>query len=137
MGTTGSLHSPAERPDNNGAGADLRRTVIFPVRLTADEKRQLDALAGDRGLRLAAYIRVTLLGGPAPPPRPDPVLVPPINRDAFRHLAQVGNNLNQIARRLNREDGDDPASTEILATIRELIRLVRTIGSQLLGKGRG
>jgi mobilization protein NikA len=136
MATAGSLRSRTKPPnDNKGDATDLRRRIIFPVRLTADEKRRLDSLARERGLRLAAYIRVTTLGGPMPPRRSDPVLVPAVNRDVYRHLGQVGNNLNQIARRLNIEDGSDPAATETLAAIREVLPLLLAVQGQLLGKG--
>ena len=119
------------KADDDGHGA-LSRTVLFPIRLTAAERATLGELAGERGVTVAAFVRAAALGSYTPP-RPMPRPVPSINREAYWHLGQVGNNLNQIARRLNMADGDGPTLAEVQRGLEELRGLVQQVRLQLFG----
>ena len=83
-------------------------------------------------MTVAAFVRAAALGS-CLPPRPVPRPVPPINREAYWHLGQVGNNLNQIARRLNMADGDAPTLAEVQTALEELRGLVQQVRLQLFG----
>lgn len=59
----------------------------------------LKRLMGESGLREADLIRQAILRAKIEVPAP----IPEINKDAFRILTLMGNNLNQIARRMNQD----------------------------------
>jgi uncharacterized protein (DUF1778 family) len=77
-----------------------RRNEIISFRLTDDEAAELETAAAKAGLLSSDYVRVCALKGTVrivPDERkPDPELL--------RSLLAIGNNLNQIARKLNATD---------------------------------
>jgi hypothetical protein len=105
------------RPPNK-----IKRDRQFNVGLTTREHDLLLARASRAGMRPVDYGRARLLGGAAqqasgtdaPAPHLDPLFV--------AQLSRLGNNLNQIARRLNTLDFPSPPSLEpLLQLIRALI----------------
>jgi hypothetical protein len=89
-------------------GSEKRvRTKYLTIRLSPEERAQIDAAADRAGFTSASYARQVLLG--APPPRQ--VRRPPIERRELARLlgelGHVGSNVNQIARRVNTGDGFD------------------------------
>lgn len=71
------------------------RTARLLLRVTPQEKALIERNAADLGMGLSAYLRAVGLGRRVTPRRPA------VSDEAIRHLAQLGNNLNQIARRAN------------------------------------
>lgn len=74
---------------------EIKRTKSIKIWLTNDEHNQLLELKS--GNRLATWMRETCLGKKSKrktkPPTVDPILL--------RHLAAIGNNINQIAKQCN------------------------------------
>lgn len=107
------------RPPNK-----IKRDRQFNVGLTAYEHDLLLARAARAGMRPVDYGRARLLGTTqgkvtalgAPAPHLDPLLVV--------QLSKIGNNLNQIARRLNTLDFPPPPSLD------PLLRQIRTLITQ-------
>lgn len=84
------------------SGSDKRqRGDTVTVRLTKDERAALDALASRSGLAAGAFMRAATFGDAGPRAQRRP----PADHQALRRLlgecGRIGNNLNQIARRLN------------------------------------
>jgi hypothetical protein len=50
-----------------GIGVDMGRTKLVSVRLTTDEKNQMEQRAGETGLSLSAFVRRAALGRPLQP----------------------------------------------------------------------
>ena len=83
-------------------GTDKRqRTKQCLVRLTADEYTRVAAKADKAGVAAAAFLRAAALGDAGPRAQRRA----PADKSALLrilgHLGRVGNNVNQIARRLN------------------------------------
>lgn len=83
-------------------GTDKRqRTKQCLVRLTADEYARVAAKADKAGVAAAAFLRAAALGDAGPRAQRRA----PADKHALLrilgHLGRVGNNVNQIARRLN------------------------------------
>lgn len=88
------------------SGSDKRqRGETVTVRLSKDERDALDALASRSGLAAGAFMRAAAFGDAGPRAQRRP----PVDHRALRQLlgecGRVGNNLNQIARRLNEGGG--------------------------------
>jgi hypothetical protein len=73
---------------------------IFPIKVSAEELAAWRAIAGAAGLPVAEMVRqavrdatIVARRSSPPPPQVDPRLI--------QQLAAIGNNLNQIARRVN------------------------------------
>jgi hypothetical protein len=92
------------------------------ISLTRDEFAVVATRAAAAQMRIVEYSRLVLLskhGIVAPAP------VAQIDRLAYEQLKRLGNNLNQIARHLNKHGGGAPAS---LAVLLEDIRTVLNRG---------
>lgn len=103
----------------------LKRTKIIKVRFNRSELDHLHGLAGDSPL--APYARRTLLNqsiSPGIKHRSKASSTPPANANLVRQIAYIGNNLNQIALRLNTQLKNHPSeaiNTLVLAHILQLI----------------
>ena len=90
------------------SGTDKRqRGETVTVRLTRDERDTLKALSSRAGLATGAFMRAAAFGDAGPRARRRP----PVDHKALRQLlgecGRIGNNINQIARRLNMDDSFD------------------------------
>ncbi|MBO9499550.1 MAG: plasmid mobilization relaxosome protein MobC [Novosphingobium sp.] len=114
-------------------GSEKRaRNRPITIRLTADERAKIEQDAARAGLTTGSYARRVLLGADSP----RQIRRPPIERVLLaKMLGQVGsagNNLNQIARALNRgRDLYDGALIEALGQLRE----IRDALLEALGRG--
>jgi hypothetical protein len=105
--------------------ADTKQKIIrdrqFNVAVTTDELKRIHARAVARGMRPVDYGRARLLGSgrmdanaEAARPHLDPLF--------YASVSKLGNNLNQIARRLNTFGDPAPAALEpLLREIRAII----------------
>ncbi len=109
------------------------RSVQFVVYLTREERTRIGEYAREHGMKVASYLRLAALGRKLPPRRSPPAPVPEINRVAYHQLAQIGNNLNQLARWANIGDGEEPEAREVLLTLDALIPVVRRLQLQMIG----
>lgn len=101
------------------------RTAQVSVRISRDERAQLEEAAGPRGL--AEYLRAAGL-------RRSPRItrnVPPVNGEAWRQLAPVFSNLNQLTRAAH--EGRF-AAAEVLPVLADLAVEVRALRAALLGQ---
>ena len=87
----------------SGSG-NRKRTKQCLVRFTEEEYTAIEAKADKAGIASAAFLRAAALGDPGPRAQRRP----PADHQALRRilgeLGRVGNNLNQIAHRLNAGD---------------------------------
>ena len=106
-----------------------KRPTTIKVRLSHDERQVL----AERKTRphLARWMREFCLGAAPVEREPDDrpkVTPPPVDPALLRQLAGIGNNINQIARVVNR-DGDPIDRAQVLAQLagieRELVALRR------------
>lgn len=116
----------------SGHGSEKRaRTIHLGVRLTPEERAQIERAAESSGLSTGSYARLVLLGTPGP----RQVRRPQVDRAELGRLlgeiGRVGNNLNQIAHRMNTGvPTDRPALLVILASLVD----VRNAILQALGR---
>lgn len=123
-------HSPRSRRQGLPAKVKkLRRTITSKVRLTAAEHHELQHRAAEAKLDGSTYLRLCALGRP-------PRIVPPVNAETFVELTRIGNNVNQIARRLNERSGDDPTTQELVLAYNTLLLLIKDIYCGLIGGRR-
>lgn len=96
------------------------------VRLTASERARLDELAGVGGV--AEYLRATALRRQPRIPR----VVPEVNAEAWRSLAPVLSNLNQLTRRANVEGGS--LADDLLPILTDVQAQVVALRAALIGR---
>lgn len=113
-----------------------RRTVIFKVRLTAQEKKILLELAANAGLSPSDFVRVRTVG--SKPERrkatPDRAILIKLQAE----LNKVGSNANQIARAYNRRVDSDTLTGIDEAFLQETLHSIRTLTAHIakeLGHG--
>lgn len=84
------------------SGTDRRqRGVTVTVRMTPEERAQLEALSSRSGLAAGAFLRAAAFGGAGPRAQRRPSADHAVLRQLLGELGRVGNNINQIARTLN------------------------------------
>lgn len=103
-----------------------QRAARLFLRLTAEEKAAILARADKAGMTPPAYLRAAALGTAGPRAQRRIPADAGLLRQVLGHLGRVGNNLNQIARHLNRGREDDQyealdAALHELAGIRDMI----------------
>lgn len=96
------------------------------MRLSPNERAQLEEAAGPRGF--AEYLRAAGLARAPQLTRH----VPALNAEAWRQLAPVLSNLNQLARAAN--EGRLVPLAEALPVLTDLATEVRTLRAALLGQ---
>lgn len=80
-----------------------KRTTRLPaIRVTEAERIDLETKAEAAGLELSAFVRARLLSAQIAP------RATPLEASLLTELNRVGNNVNQIARALNRGRDEDP-----------------------------
>ena len=109
----------ADAPAKGRSGSEKRRRErLVQTRLDDAEHAQLEARAGQAGLAVGAYLRACALETAGPRARRRA----PVDRELLAHtnadLNRIGNNLNQIARAINR--GRDAEEQAIIGTTDEL-----------------
>jgi len=99
-----------------GSGTEKRqRGDTITVRLTPDERAKVDTLAMERGLAVSAFMRAAALGDAGPRARRRLPVDQKLLRKLLGEFGRVGNNLNQIAHRLNA--GGKVSSAELNAAL--------------------
>lgn len=98
-----------------------RRGIQIKIGFTEAEFGRLSERAVRSGLRDIEFVRRMALSQ-------EIHAVPQINKEAVAQLNRIGQNLNQIARKLN--SGED---AEVLTEVVEVKRLIQSFTRQLLG----
>lgn len=89
------------------AGSEKRqRSAAIGVRLTSEERAELDRRADAAGLTASAYLRACGLGDAGPRAARKPPVAKQEMVRILGQLGKIGSNLNQLARAVNR--GADP-----------------------------
>jgi hypothetical protein len=119
--------NPRGNPDGNPSGNSTggrprkdpreRRSLTHGLRLSPNEKEELEERAEEAGLSLSAYLRRCGLGKP---------MKTQIEKKALKEINKVGVNLNQLARWANQGKGR-AVESEIEDAIRELKWLIRDL----------
>jgi hypothetical protein len=106
------------------------RTAHLTIRLSPDERAEIDVSAGLAELTPGSYARELILN--APPPRP--VRRPPLERQELvrllGELGRIGSNINQLAKDKNSGlliyDGEIAAAVAVLLEMR--VALLKALG---------
>lgn len=108
----------------------MLRTHTISVRVNAREYAELAARRDAAGIKeMGAYLRRAVLA--RQPPR---AVVPTVNREAWRDLAQTASNLNQLTAHLNAGNlGDPDGAARLGAVVATLTEEVRVLRLALLG----
>jgi hypothetical protein len=114
------------------SGSEKRkRDTHLTIRLTPEERAQIEAASEAASLTPGSYARNVLLGAPAP----RQVRRPPVERRELARLlgelGKIGSNLNQLAKESNQ--GEPPYKREVLAVLGLLVRVCDAI---LIALGR-
>ncbi len=122
----------------------MKREKMLTIRVTDEEHARL--LERCEGKRLAEWMRRVCLGEPVARTGKLPTLSPPL----LRHLAAIGNNLNQTARKVNSGQWSSIDRVHVVAALmaiegelRQLRQAVRERGDGMIvkfharGKGGG
>lgn len=112
-----------------------RRDERVHVRLSPEDKLRLSAAASQAGMSLPAYLVHSGLqsGGFDTPTDRDAGLFEVVKLE--RQVARVGNNVNQIAHRLNALEEVDPGMKEAAADVRRAMRAVQSLGMRIAEMG--
>ncbi len=103
-----------------------KRTAWVHILMYPEERLAWQAMAKDEGMTLADFIRKRVgqpvLHRPRPGPkrRPAPIVDP----DLIRQVARIGNNLNQIARKVNERS---LTGVEILVHLAAIERSIKEV----------
>lgn len=97
-----------------------KRKQAILIRLTDNEKNYLQRQADNAGLKMEPFIRKLIMGIEILPRPPDNIA------QLIREINAVGNNINQIARKVNTENSVNQAQLEeILHLLGEIYREVK------------
>lgn len=94
-----------------------RRSKTHGLRLSPNEKAELEERAERAGLSLSEYIRRRALGKP---------VKTAVDEEAVRQMQRVGVNLNQIAKRAHQQ-GVGAVKEEALSVVEELKKVVKKL----------
>jgi hypothetical protein len=104
---------------------EQKRSINFTIRLTPDEQRQLEKVAGICGKTPAVVIRNKVFKGKFPEPK-----LPKIDLNTYLELKKIGGNLNQLAKMANA--GFISKHTDQL--LMQLLKQQQTIIKEMLGR---
>jgi len=122
------------------SGSDKRqRNRRITLRYTDDEFNRIAAKADRAGLAVAAFLRASALDGDA---GPRARRRPPVDHKALRQLlgecGRVGNNIHQIARRLNMDGTFDHPELQaaLIAYLEIRDAILRALAMETVGEDR-
>ena len=105
------------------SGSDKRRrTDTITIRVTPDERAVIDDLSMRKGLSVGAFMRAAALGDPGKRARRRVPLDAKLLRNLLGEVGRTGNNLNQIARRVNTTGEHDAAQLRAALVAHEEMR---------------
>ncbi len=85
----------------------VKKPKLFTMKVNELEKKRWQQIAKSRGVSLAELIRRYLDGLPIPQKKRQSKPVIKVDTDLLFQLSGIGNNLNQISRRVNQGDRFD------------------------------
>lgn len=120
------------------AGTEKRqRSSVVGLRMTPEERAELDRRADRAGLSVAAYLRAAALGDAGPRATRKPPIAKQELVRVLSQLGKIGSNVNQLARAVN--SGDDPngLADDLKAAVVALSEMQSAIFSALGRTPRG
>ena len=97
-----------------------KRTSAILVRLSETEHTHLKRQAGHAGLKMEPFIRKLIMGADIQPRPPDNIV------QLIREINFIGNNINQIAKKVNTENNVSQSQLEeIFHLLGEIYREVK------------
>jgi hypothetical protein len=125
------VSEPLKKPKPN-RGTKAGRVRVVAARVSPEEYAALDQKARDSGLSIGSYLRACGLGSPGPRARRSPPLNAELLAYAVGQLNRAGNNLNQIAFRLNAAQavGTHDCAAAILETRAAVRMICESLGRQ-------
>ena len=98
------------------------------IRLSVEEMAQLDAIAGERGVSKAGYVKSRVFGHPIPRASKRPKTVEADLRQLLGLMGKLGGNANQIARLVNSGSlTEGRAAADALEGIRAELAVMRAL----------
>ena len=101
------------------------------ISISPDDEPAIRDIAARLRLPVSRLVRDAILGRPIPTPPP---AIPAINRSTYADLGTIGNNMNQIAHKLN--SGGSPEVAALQKNLVALATALKTIRADLLTGGR-
>ncbi len=102
------------------------KSAVVPIRFSKEERDSLFEQAKSFGVSLSEFVRRAALKRRLPP-----APAPQINRDIYQELSRIGNNLNQVAKKIH--EGAVSVDLELIGTLSELKGVVKSVGMKVLG----
>lgn len=102
----------------------MARSAVVPIRVSPEERLQLYEAAKRFSVSLSEFVRRAALKLRMPEPP-----VTEVNRETYRELCRIGNNVNQLMRAIN-EGRVSQVDPNLLGELRALIK---EVGLQCLG----
>ncbi len=115
---------PEVTPRKPNRGAKGGRVRVVASRVSEEEYVHLSQKARDAGLKIGGYLRACGLGNPGLRARRSPPLNAELLAYAVAQLNRVGNNLNQLNRRLNGVHPVGATAAQVLSELRATIRQI-------------
>jgi len=103
---------------------EKRRSITLPIRLNSDELAVIEAKAKEAGISPSAWMRLAAQERNPPPRR----VLPELNREAWKELAQVSRNLSDAMWKF--EAGDE---SNLGAVVEQMRRELAVVRNQLVG----
>lgn len=98
----------------------MNKKIKMSVRLTEREHKHLKRQAANAGLKMEPFIRKLIMGVDITPRPPDNIV------NLIREVNYIGNNINQIAKKVNSENRVNQSQLEeILHLLGEIYREVK------------
>ncbi len=120
---------PKRKPPQRGKLGGRPDCHMVSVRLSAEERTQLEARASDAGLSVGAYLRQSALGTPGP----RAMRRPPIERAALEELlvktSRIGGNVYQLSRAAN--FNEPVLDQDVVALVKDLRALTNEMRAAL------
>lgn len=97
-----------------------KRSQAVLIRLTDNEKNYLQRQAANAGLKMEPFIRKLIMGADITPRPPSNII------NLIREVNYIGNNINQIAKKVNSENRVNQSQLEeIMRLLGEIYREVK------------
>lgn len=117
------------------AGSEKRkRGTSIGVRMTPEERAEVDRRADAAGLSVAAYLRACALGDAGPRATRKPPVAKQEMVRILGQLGKIGSNLNQLARAVNMGADPNGLADDIKAAVVAIIE-IHTDATRALGRG--
>lgn len=120
-----SLPENAKKPRSE----TRQKTSVIGVRVSPEERHEIDKAAEEAGLTVGSFLRSIALKKARTMPRKRPALDVLLLGQILGQLGKVGNNLNQIAKRLNERKG--VGQERIILALKELSTLKEQLVKEL------